>query len=78
MDSSLDVFQALTKPKRRRTWRTIQSEIGRNDPNLLAAVEVALGDSVTPRAQVVLALQALGYDIAKMGVENWAADVVSR
>tara|TARA_R110002096_G_C14270475_1_gene695568 strand:+ start:549 stop:683 length:135 start_codon:yes stop_codon:yes gene_type:complete len=44
----------------------------------LAAVEVALGDSVTPRAQVVLALQALGYDIAKMGVENWAADVVSR
>ena len=78
MDSSLDVFAALTKPKRRRTWRTIQSEIGRNDPNLLAAVEVALGDSVTPRAQVVLALQALGYDIAKMGVENWWAEVVSR
>lgn len=78
MGSSLDQFQALIKPKRRRTWRAIRSEIERDDPNLLAAVEVALVDSVTARVQIVLALQDLGYDIGKMGVENWWADVVSR
>jgi len=78
MDSGLDQFQSFIEPKRRQSWRSIRSEIDQNDPNLLAAIEVALSDSVTPRAQIMGALQSLGYDIGKMGVENWWADVVSR
>ena len=78
MATSLEQFAALTKPNRRQSWRAIRAEIGRTDPPLLVAIEAALIDPATPRAQIITALPKLGYDIGRMGIENWRADVLSR
>jgi hypothetical protein len=78
MGSGLEQFQAMTRSARRPSWKLIRDEIGRDDPDLLAGVEAALADGVTGRPQIAVALQKLGYDIGKMGVENWRHDVLSR
>lgn len=70
-------FREAIVPTRRPSYVDIAEGIGRDDPDLLDAIEAVLADDTMQVAAIHRALDSLGIDIGYSGLDRWKKDVRS-